>query len=96
MGRSTKAVVDTAPTPGFEDLIGSLSSDKSRVSKHIGFTEIRFKNNRVECDYTVNGGNITSEGTFTVRYNKDDAIGLLAAKLAEELVSAYAKFERSH
>lgn len=81
-------------SPFLDELIGSVPNAKKR-GKHIGFREIRFKNGRVEFDYTVNSGKVTNEGTMVVRYNDDDELGQLVRKLAEEFGNLYVDMERA-
>jgi hypothetical protein len=78
------------------ELIDSLPLKGKKNTKHVGFREIRFKNGRVEFDYTVTTGKIINEGTMIVRHTQEDEIGQIATALAHAFGNLYSELERGH
>jgi hypothetical protein len=93
---NTRARAESHFSTGFvEDLIGTVPSTK-KSTKHVGFREIRFKNGRIEFDYTVTTGRIVNEGTMIVRYTHEDEIGQLSTALSDAFGKLYLELERGH
>lgn len=93
---NTRARAEGQFTNSFVDeLIGAIPPTK-KSTKHVGFREIRFKNGRVEFDYTVTTGKIINEGTMVIRYVAEDEIGQIAGALADAFGKLYTELERGH
>lgn len=59
-----------------------------------GFTEIRIKQQSVECDYVMSNGTLTSQGTFSIAYQNSDEVSEMVESVTKALGDAFKRFER--
>lgn len=59
-----------------------------------GFSEIRIKESRIECDYVMSNGRLSSQGTFHLQYRSDDDAGQMVKAVTAALGDAFKRFER--
>jgi hypothetical protein len=75
--------------------VGSLVSQREARSRVFsGFSEIRIRTDKIECDYTMSNGKMASTGTFVIGYRPDDPVDKMTKAVTQALGDAFKKFER--
>lgn len=71
-----------------------ITSKMARGRVFSGFSEIRFRQGSIECDYVMSNGTLNTKGTFQIQYQSGDEVYNMVDSVTKALGDAFKKFER--
>ncbi len=71
-----------------------ITQKAARGRAFVGFEQITIKMDRIEADYLLSNGTLSTRGTFTIRFEKHDDADKMCEQVKKAVLDAFQKFER--